>query len=55
MYLKTRHSSACERHLHISEDNEAVIRKRNKDRSPAMRHTSRAHRVDLDCLYDRIN
>ena len=39
----------------MCEDNEAVIRMIIKGRSPTMRHVSRAHRVALDWLFDRIN
>ena len=39
----------------IFEDNEAVIKMIIKGRSPTMRHVSRAHRVALDWLFDRIN
>ena len=41
--------------LYIFEDNEAVIKMIIKERSPAMRHVSRTHRVALDSLFDRIN
>ena len=41
--------------LYIFEDNEAVIKMIIKDRSSAMRHVSRTHRVALDWLFDRIN
>ena len=37
------------------EDIEAVIKMIMKGRSPTMRHVSRAHRVALDWLFDRIN
>ena len=40
---------------YVFEDNEAVIKKINKNRSPTMRHVSRTHRVALDWLFDRIN
>ena len=40
--------------LYIFEDNEAVIKMIIKGRSPTMRHVSRAHRVALDWLFDRI-
>ena len=43
---------------HISfhfKDNDAVIKLIIKGRSPAMRHVSWTHRVDLDWLLDRIN
>ena len=40
--------------LYVFQDNEAVI-KMIKERSPAMRHVSRTHRVALDWLFDRIN
>ena len=41
--------------LYIFEDNEAVIKKIVRVRSPTMRHVSRTHRVALDWLSDRIN
>ena len=41
--------------LYVFEDNEAVIKKIIKGRSPAMRHVSRTHRVALEWLFDRIN
>ena len=41
--------------LHVFEDKEAVIKMIIKGRSPTMRHVSRAHRVSLDLLFDRIN
>ena len=41
--------------LYVFEDNEAVIKMIFKGRSPTMRHVSRAHRVALDWLFDRIN
>ena len=41
--------------LYVFEDNEAVIKKIIKGRSPTMRHVSRTHRVALDWLFDRIN
>ena len=37
------------------EDNEAVIKMIIQGISPTMRHFSRAHRVALDWLFDRIN
>ena len=40
--------------LYIFEDNEAVIQKIIKGRSPTMRHVSKTHRVALDWLFDRI-
>ena len=40
--------------LIIFEDNDAVIKQCIKGRSPAMRHVSRTHRVDLDWLWERI-
>ena len=40
--------------LHVSEDNEAVIKMIIKSRSPTMRHVSRTHRVALHWLFDRI-
>ena len=41
--------------LYVFEDNEAVIKMIIKGRSRTMRHVSRAHRVALDWLFDRIN
>ena len=41
--------------LYVFEDNEAVIKMIIKERSPTMRHVSRAHRVAFDWLFDRIN
>ena len=41
--------------LYVFEDNEAVIKKIIKGRSPTMRHVFRTHRVALDWLFDRIN
>ena len=41
--------------LYVFEDNEAVIKMIIKGRSPTMRHVSRAHRVALDWLFDRVN
>ena len=41
--------------LYVFEDNEAVIKRIIKGRSPTMRHVSRTHRVALDWLFDRIN
>ena len=41
--------------LNVFENNEAVIKKIIKGRSPTMRHVSRTHRVALDWLFDRIN
>ena len=40
--------------LFILEDNDAVIKMGIKGRSPALRHKSRTHRVDLDWLFERI-
>ena len=40
--------------LSVMEDNDAVIKMCVKERSPALRHVSRTHRVDLDWLFDRI-
>ena len=40
--------------LFLFEDNEAVIKMCLKGRSPALRHASRTHRVDLDWLIERI-
>ena len=36
------------------EDNDAVIKMIIKGRSPNLRHVGRAHRVDLDWLFERI-
>ena len=41
--------------LYVFEDHEAVIKIIIKERSPAMRHVSRTHRVALGLLFDRIN
>ena len=41
--------------LFVFEDNEAVVKMIIKGRCPTMRHVSRAHRVALDWLFDRIN
>ena len=38
----------------LLEDNDAVIKMCVKERSPALRHVSRTHRVDLDWLFERI-
>ena len=38
----------------VMEDNEAVIYVTVKGRSPAMRHVSRTHGVDLDWLFERF-
>ena len=48
-------SSYQEALLYVFEDNEAVIKKIIKGRSPTMRHVSRTHRIALDWLFDRIN
>ena len=40
--------------LFLFEDNEAVIKMCLKGRSPALRHVSRTHRVNLDWLIERI-
>ena len=48
-------SASREALLYVFEDNEAVIKKIMKGRSPTMRHVSRTHRVALDWLFDRIN
>ena len=40
--------------LFVMEDNEACIKMCVKGRSPAMRHVSRTHRVNLDWLYERV-
>ena len=41
--------------LYVFEDNEAMIKMIIKGRSPTMRHVSRTHRVDLDCLFHQSN
>ena len=41
--------------LYVFDDNEAVIKRIIKGRSPTMRHVSRTHRVALDWLFDRTN
>ena len=51
-YVQSSHQEAL---LYVFEDNEAVIKMITKGRSPTMRHVSRAHRVALDWLFDRIN
>ena len=38
----------------ILEDNDAVIKMCVKGRSPNMRHVARTHRIDLDCLFERL-
>ena len=48
-------SSRQEALLYVFEDNEVVIKMIIKDRSRAVRHVSRTHRVALDWLFDRIN
>ena len=48
-------SSRQEALLYVFEDNEAVIKVIIKGKSPAVSHVSRAHRVALDWLFDRIN
>jgi len=40
--------------LFVLEDNDAVIKMIVKGRSPNLRHVGRAHRVDLDWLFDRL-
>ena len=47
-------SASREALLYVFEDNEAVIKKIMKGRSPTLRHVSRTHRVALDWLFDRI-
>ena len=55
-YVPTNtHASQNESQLHIFEDNEAEIKMIIKERSPAMRHVSRTHRVAPDWLFDKIN
>ena len=41
--------------LIVCEDNEAVIKIVLKQRSPAFRHVSRTHRVNLDWTYETMN
>ena len=41
--------------LCVFEDDEAVIKMIMEGLSPNMTHVSRPHRVDLNCLFDRIN
>ena len=53
--LSNAQSSHQEALLCVFEDNEAVIKMISEGRSPTMRHVSRAHRVALDWLFDRIN
>ena len=53
--LSNVQSARQEALLYVFEDNEAVIKKIMKGRSPTMRHVSRTHRVALDWLFDRIN
>ena len=48
-------SSRQEALLYVFEDNEEVIKTIIQGRSQTMRHVSRAHRVALDWLFDRIN
>ena len=48
-------SSRKEAMLYMFEDNEAVIKRIIKGRSPTMRHVSRTRRVALGWLFDRIN
>ena len=54
-FTTNAHSSQGESQSYISEDNEAVIKMIIIDTSPTMIHVSRAHRVTLDWLFDRIN
>ena len=53
--LSNVQSSHQEALLYVFEDNEAVIKRIIKGRSPTMRHVSRTHRIALDWLFDRIN
>ena len=46
------HKRSCD--LVILEDNEAVIRMCLKGRSPALRHVTRTHRVNVDWVYERL-
>ena len=41
--------------LYDMEDHNAVFKLCVRERSPASRHVSRIHRVDLDWLFERIN
>ena len=41
--------------MYLLEDNDAVIKMVIKERSPALRHVARTHRVDLDWIFERIN
>ena len=41
--------------LYVMEDNDAVIKMCVKERSPALRHVSRTHRVGLDWLFESID
>ena len=41
--------------LYIIEDNAAMIQMINKGRSSNLRHVTRTHRVDLDCLFGRVS
>ena len=41
--------------LYAMEDNDAVIKMCVWERSPALRHVSRTHRIDLDWLFERIS
>ena len=41
--------------LFLLEDNDAVIKMIIKERSPALRHVARTHRVDLDWVFERLN
>ena len=55
MFRRTRSLLYLVRRSTFFEDNEAVMEMIIKDPSPTMRHVSRAHRVVLDWLFDRIN
>jgi hypothetical protein len=50
----TTKSSTGRAKLLLLEDNDAVIKMCVKGRSPALRHVSRTHRIDLDWLYERL-
>ena len=46
--------SAHPTQLYMFEDDAAVIQMINKGRSPNLKHVTRTHRVQLDCLFERI-
>ena len=41
--------------LYLFADNAAVIQMINKGRSANLRHVTRTHRVNLDCLFERVS